>query len=103
MNQKPQISVIIPVHNQEKYLGRCLRSLLEQSLRRSLYEIIVINDGSTDKTSYALEIFKDEKEKVQNEILEDESLPEDDKISLEELKDQEKPACVAEFITIAYK
>ena len=35
-------------------------------------------------------IFKDEKEKVQKEILEDESLPEDDKISLEELKDQEK-------------
>ena len=60
MNHKPHISIIIPVHNQEKYLGRCLRSLLEQSLRRSLYEIIVINDGSTDKTSYALEIFKDE-------------------------------------------
>jgi len=37
-----------------------------------------------------IEIFKDEKEKIQNEILEDESLPEDDKISLEELKDQEK-------------
>jgi len=37
-----------------------------------------------------IEVFKDEKEKVQNEILEDESLPEDDKISLEELKDQEK-------------
>ena len=37
-----------------------------------------------------IEIFKDEKEKAQNEILEDESLPEDDKISLEELKDQEK-------------
>ena len=31
MNHKPQISVIIPVHNQEKYLGRCLRSLIEQS------------------------------------------------------------------------
>ena len=37
-----------------------------------------------------IEVFKDEKKKVQNEILEDESLPEDDKISLEELKDQEK-------------
>ena len=37
-----------------------------------------------------IEVFKDEKEKVQNEILEDEGLPEDDKISLEELKDQEK-------------
>ena len=37
-----------------------------------------------------IEVFKEEKTKVPKEILEDESLPEDDKISLEELKDQEK-------------
>ena len=37
-----------------------------------------------------IEIFKDEKEKVQNEILEDESLPENNEISLEELENQEK-------------
>ena len=37
-----------------------------------------------------IEVFKDEKEKVQNEILEDEHLPDDNEISLEELKDQEK-------------
>ena len=37
-----------------------------------------------------IEVFIEEKEKAKNEILEDESLPEDDKISLEELKDQEK-------------
>ena len=51
------ISVIIPVLNQEKFIGRCLRSILQQTLDRNFYEILVINDGSTDKTSYALELF----------------------------------------------
>ena len=37
-----------------------------------------------------IEVFKDEKEKVQNEILEDKSLPENNEISLEELENQEK-------------
>ena len=60
MNQEPIISVIVPVYNQEKYIGRCLRSLLDQSLPRSSYEIIIINDGSTDKTTYALDLFKEE-------------------------------------------
>ena len=60
MHIEPKISVIVPVHNQERYIGRCLRSLLDQSLTRTSYEIIVINDGSTDKTNYALELFKEE-------------------------------------------
>ena len=47
---KPIISVIVPTFNQEKYLGRCLRSLIDQSLKRTDYEIIVVNDGSSDKT-----------------------------------------------------
>ena len=37
-----------------------------------------------------IEVIKEEKKKVQKEILEDKSLPEDNEISLEELKDQEK-------------
>ncbi|MEM4396796.1 MAG: glycosyltransferase family A protein [Candidatus Woesearchaeota archaeon] len=52
------VSVIVAVHNQEKYIGRCLRSLLNQSLTQSDYEIIIVNDGSTDKTEYALDLFK---------------------------------------------
>lgn len=56
----PLVSVIVPVHNQEKYLGRCLRSLLSQDMTREKYEIIVIDDGSTDRSSYALELFADE-------------------------------------------
>ena len=56
----PSVSIIVPVLNQEKWIGRCLRSLLNQSMNRNNYEIIVINDGSQDKTSYALELFSDE-------------------------------------------
>ena len=54
------ISIIVPVYNGEKYIGRCLRSLLNQTYSKEKYEIIVVNDGSTDKTSYALELFKDD-------------------------------------------
>ena len=60
------ISVIIPVLNQEKFIGRCLRSILQQTLDRKFYEILVINDGSTDKTSYALDLFGKEIKVINN-------------------------------------
>lgn len=56
---QPTVSVIVPVFNQQKYIGRCLRSLLHQTLSHEHYEIIIINDGSTDLTAYALEQFVD--------------------------------------------
>ena len=43
-----KISVIIPVYNGEKYIQRCVDSVLNQTY--SDIEIIVINDGSTDKS-----------------------------------------------------
>ena len=46
MTSKPLISVIVAAYNQEKFIGRCLRSLIDQTLSRDLYEIIVIDDGS---------------------------------------------------------
>ena len=52
-----KVSVIIPVHNQEMYIGRCLRSLLKQTLDPDDYELIVINDASTDNTAKALSPF----------------------------------------------
>tara|TARA_B110000444_G_scaffold251725_1_gene280009 strand:- start:1346 stop:2005 length:660 start_codon:yes stop_codon:yes gene_type:complete len=55
-----KISVIIPVFNQEKWIGRCLRSLLNQSIARDKYELILINDGSIDRSEYALDLFKEE-------------------------------------------
>lgn len=43
-----KLSVIIPVYNGEKYIKRCLDSLKAQTMKK--IEIIVVNDGSTDKT-----------------------------------------------------
>lgn len=60
MAHLPSISIIIPAYNQEKYIGRCLRSSINQTMSRDDYEIIVINDGSTDRTEYALDLFQDE-------------------------------------------
>lgn len=67
MVDTPSISVIIPVHNQEKYIGRCLRSILHQTLDREQYEIIVVNDGSTDRTDYALHLFDNEYKLIHNQ------------------------------------
>ncbi len=54
-----KVSVIVATYNQDKFIGRCLRSLLHQTMPRKDYEIIVINDASTDNTSFALDLFKD--------------------------------------------
>jgi glycosyltransferase involved in cell wall biosynthesis len=67
MSKVPTISVLVPVYNQEKYIGRCLRSLLAQNYPRDAFEIIVINDGSDDRTDYALELFKDDIRLIKNE------------------------------------
>jgi len=55
----PMISVVVAVYNQERFIGRCLRSLLYQTLPQNIYEIIVVDDGSTDLTAYALTLFTD--------------------------------------------
>ena len=54
-----EISVIVPVYNVEKYLDKCVRSLLNQKFAYN-YEIILVNDGSTDSSGniadkYAME------------------------------------------------
>ena len=43
-----KLSIIIPVYNTEDYLERCLASCLDQDIPESEYEIVVLNDGSTD-------------------------------------------------------
>ena len=47
--KKPKFSIIVPVYNTEKYLKRCLDSIKSQSFKD--YEVIIVNDGSTDKSS----------------------------------------------------
>ena len=48
-NIEPLISIIVPVYNSEKYLSRCIESILAQSFKN--LEIILIDDGSKDASS----------------------------------------------------
>ena len=54
------VTVVIPVFNQQKYIARCIRSILNQTLDKSHYDIIVVNDASTDKTREILELYNDD-------------------------------------------
>lgn len=47
---KPILSIIIPTHNSASTIENCIRSLISQSYPRENFEIIVIDDGSTDRT-----------------------------------------------------
>jgi glycosyltransferase involved in cell wall biosynthesis len=56
----PKVSIIIPTYNREKYLPLALDSILNQTFKD--YEIIVIDDGSTDNTRQAIKPYE---EKIQ--------------------------------------
>jgi len=58
----PKLSITVPAYNREKYIGPCLESILNQSF--SDFEIIVVNDGSTDKTVEVVESYKDSRIKL---------------------------------------
>lgn len=52
-----KVSIIVPVYNVEKYLKKCLDSLVNQSLKA--VEIIVVNDGSTDSSQKIIDLYAD--------------------------------------------
>lgn len=54
--QIPAVSVVVPVYNVEKYIIRCLDSLIAQTLQN--IEIIVVNDGSSDASLSIIDKYK---------------------------------------------
>ena len=58
-----ELSIIVPVYNVEKYLHRCINSLLEQELQN--YEIILVDDGSIDDSPYICDKYAEDYENIQ--------------------------------------
>ncbi len=58
----PKFSIIVPVYNVEKYLPRCINSILSQSYKD--FEVIIINDGSTDSSPEICDSFAKEDSRV---------------------------------------
>ena len=60
--EKELISVIVPVYNAEKYLQKCLDSILEQTYQN--LEIIIINDGSTDNSGQICQEYEKQDDRI---------------------------------------
>ncbi|WP_224393697.1 glycosyltransferase family 2 protein [Clostridium perfringens] len=61
---KPEISIIVPIYNVEKYLSKCIDSILNQSFTN--FELILVNDGSNDRSGIICDEYtlKDERIRV---------------------------------------
>ena len=55
----PYVSFIVPVYNAERTLGRCVDSLFAQGLDEESYEIILVNDGSSDRSEAICQEFSE--------------------------------------------
>ena len=62
----PKISIVIPTFNSEKYIATCLDSILQQTFQD--FEIIVIDDCSTDRSSEIVESYDDPRIKLYRQI-----------------------------------
>jgi len=58
-----KISVVIPVYNEEAMISSCLDSLINQNYAKKNYEIVVVNDGSTDSTLKIIKLKEKEAKK----------------------------------------
>lgn len=71
---KPAISIIIPAYNEEKNIKQCLDSIKNSDYSKNKTEIIVIDDGSTDKTREIVKKYEDVKLLRQNHLGKTEAL-----------------------------
>ena len=62
---QPSVSVLLPVYNGAAYLEQAVQSILDQTY--GYFELIVINDGSTDESSSIIERFKDARIRLYNQ------------------------------------
>ena len=53
-----KIAIVIPVFNVEKYIGKCLDSVINQTIGITNLQVIVINDGSSDESLKIVENYQ---------------------------------------------
>ena len=53
-----KLSIVIPAYNVEKYIANCIESCLRQDIPQNEYELVVINDGSSDGTNLCCKIWQ---------------------------------------------
>jgi cellulose synthase/poly-beta-1,6-N-acetylglucosamine synthase-like glycosyltransferase len=58
-NIQPIVTVIVAARNEDKFIGQCLQSLVQQTYPANNYEIIIVDDGSTDMTSSIIRSFSE--------------------------------------------
>ncbi|MDR0427349.1 MAG: glycosyltransferase [Dysgonamonadaceae bacterium] len=63
MNTSPKVSVIIPIYNAESYLKTCIESVLSQTFTN--FELLLINDGSTDNSKQICEEYASKDKRIQ--------------------------------------
>jgi biofilm PGA synthesis N-glycosyltransferase PgaC len=59
LERTPKVSVIVPAYNEEEFIGDCVRSLLALDYPKDRLEVVVVNDGSSDRTREICESFGD--------------------------------------------
>ena len=59
---RPMVSIIVPIYNAEQYLRRCVDSILNQEYTD--YELLLVNDGSTDASGDICEEYGDQDPRV---------------------------------------
>lgn len=64
MSSSPFFSIVVPLFNSEKYIAGCIKSILNQSFIN--YELLIINDASTDNSRIIAESFDDERIRIIN-------------------------------------
>jgi glycosyltransferase involved in cell wall biosynthesis len=58
-SERPLITVLMPVYNGEKYIGKAIQSVLDQTEQR--FELLIISDGSTDQSSAIIKSYRDQR------------------------------------------
>lgn len=61
-NYSPTVSIVIPMYNESRYVGRCLDSLKAQTYKD--FELIMIDDGSTDRSVQIVQSYQDQFKKL---------------------------------------